>query len=163
MKVSAKDNMFDKGKILVNTFNFNERTNFMKEYNIVNNSYKITSSTFENVHKYLNIADASIFFIPPTYSKQASTPTKFAENLLCHLPSITNIGVGDMEYYMNNYDVGFIFDLNDIDSNINFVISNIMSILLKCETYKFDVIFNKYFDKEKAVKSYDTIYAKLIV
>ncbi len=133
---------------------------FLK-YHIPENNYKIKTSTFENMHKYLNISNASIFFIPPTYSKQASTPTKFAENLLCHLPSITNLGVGDMDYYMMNYNVGSIFDLNDCKNDINNVVSEIMKVLLFNNTYDFDILFHKYFDKVNAVNDYDKIYAKL--
>ena len=133
-----------------------------EQYKIENHLYKITSSSFEDMHKYLNIADASIFFIPPTYSKQASTPTKFAENLLCHLPSITNKGVGDMQFYMKNYNVGLIFDLRDIEDNIDNIIFYMMKTKKTNQNYEFDVLFEKYFDKEKAVESYDRIYSKLI-
>ena len=133
-----------------------------QKFGIDKNIYKVFSSSFENVHKYLSISNASIFFIPPTYSKQASSPTKFAENLLCHLPSITNNGVGDMEYYMNQFNVGFIFDLTDVESNLETLLPTMFQVLSTNKGGDFDLLFDKYFDKEVAVEKYDKIYKKLV-
>lgn len=133
-----------------------------KKYNISSEKYLISSSSFHDVHKYLNIATASIFFIPPTFSKQASAPTKFAENLLCNLPSITNSGVGDMDYYIKNNNVGLVLDLYNDSYKINEKIKQINDFLInkkECNCYE---LYNKYFNKANAVKTYDKIYSKIL-
>ena len=56
------------------------------DYQLPSERVKVSSSSFDEVYKYLNIADISLFFIKASYSKQASAPTKFAENVVCRLP-----------------------------------------------------------------------------
>jgi glycosyltransferase involved in cell wall biosynthesis len=132
---------------------------FDKE-NIGKSNFKIISSSLPEMYKYLNIADFSIFFIPPTYAKKAMAPTKFAENVACYLPSITNRGVGDMEFYLDRYKVGKLVDLENIDY------AEILDFVNNRETYidkkDFDELFNSYFDKKIAVEKYNNIYKRIV-
>jgi hypothetical protein len=57
------------------------------EYELDKQRVRFQEVNFYEMHKYLNIADASLFIIKPTFSKTASAPTKFAENLACGLYS----------------------------------------------------------------------------
>jgi len=135
------------------------------QYQLLADKIKITSSPFDEMYKYLNIADASIFFIKPSYSKQASAPTKFAENVACHLPSITNIGVGDMEFYLKQYNVGFLVDLSKLNDNLKDVAREILE-QLEHQPFKKDdyqKLFNQHFDKDRAVQKYQVIYKQLNV
>ena len=130
----------------------------LREYQIDKSRVILKSVPFEKVNLFLNIADYSIFFIKPSYSKQASAPTKFAENVACHLPSITNKGVGDMEYYLTQYKVGKLVDLD----NINY--EEVLSFIKKPDIVDedFDKLFNEHFDKKMAVEKYNSIYERLI-
>ena len=130
----------------------------LQEYKIDKSKVILKSVPFEKVNQFLNISDFSIFFIKPSYSKQASAPTKFAENVACHLPSITNKGVGDMEYYLTQYKVGKLVDLDDIDYN------EILKFIEKPDIVDedFDKLFNEHFDKKMAVEKYDNIYKRLL-
>jgi len=125
--------------------------------------YLIIESKFTEVYKYLNIADFSMFFIPPTFAKQAMAPTKFAENVACYLPSITNSGVGDMEYYVNRYSVGYIIDWDKLNNNFDDIVNEVYSYMenYKLDIKQYDELFNKYFDKSIAIKKYNEIYQKL--
>lgn len=134
--------------------------NIISKYNLPKEKVKIMSSDFNLMYKYLNISDYSIFFIKPSYSKEASAPTKFAENVICHLPSITNSKVGDMEYNINQYNVGFLVELDNIDlENITSKILNTPNEYFKKDN--FDNLFYKHFDKNSAVKSYMKIYLQI--
>ncbi len=133
----------------------------LQEYKIDKSKVILKSVPFEKVSQFLNISDYSIFFIKPSYSKQASAPTKFAENVACHLPSITNKGVGDMEYYLTQYKVGKLIDLE----NINYEeYEEILKFIEKPDINEndFEKLFNEHFDKKMAVKKYDNIYKRLI-
>lgn len=133
----------------------------LEKYQIKNEKVIVKSVKFEEVYKYLNISRYSIFFIKPSYSKQASSPTKFAENVACLLPSITNSNVGDMEYYMCQYDVGMLFDLNNF--NVEDISRKIIRNLDKIyDSNIFEQLFFKHFNKESAVRKYEGIYQKLI-
>lgn len=134
-----------------------ERNDFpMKKVNI-------TSSTFDKMYQYLGIADLSLFFIKPSYSKQASAPTKFAENVSCHLPSITNSDVGDMSYYLERYHVGHVINLHTLEDNMEIEATNIIK-KISSKSFNpsdFNSLFNEHFDKKIAIQKYQQIYEKL--
>ena len=136
---------------------------FIKEifnkYELPQEQVKISSSTFNEVHKYLNIANASLFFIKPSFSKQASAPTKFAENVACFLPSITNRGVGDMGYYLDKYNVGMLIDIEKLDKEIEVISKNILiQMENKIKKDDYEKLFYEHFDKDMAVNKYQIIY-----
>jgi len=60
----------------------------------------------DEIPTYLNAADLSVSFIKPSYSKQASSPTKNAEYLASGLPIIANAGVGDVDKLVTENRVG---------------------------------------------------------
>ena len=124
---------------------------------------QIMSSSFIEMYKYLSIADYSIFFIKPSYSKQASAPTKFAENVACILPSITNTRVGDMEYYLNKYDTGYLVNLSNISSDLELMAKRLLEDIetKSVNRTEYNKLFNTHFDKEMAVKKYQSIYESL--
>jgi glycosyltransferase involved in cell wall biosynthesis len=136
-----------------------------KQHQLPAERVKISSSSFDEVHKYLNIADASLFFIKPSYSKQASAPTKFAENVACHLPSITNGDVGDMEYYIKQYDVGILIDLKRLNTEPEVLTSDILEQVFSknFDNGVYDKLFCKHFDKKMAVEKYQHVYNLLTV
>lgn len=53
------------------------------------------------VPSYLGLANASICFIKPVFSKKASSATKIAESWAMNLPVVTNPGWGDIERLHN--------------------------------------------------------------
>ena len=134
------------------------------KYQIAEERVRILSSSFDEVHKYLNIADASLFFIKPSYSKKASAPTKFAENVACRLPSITNGNVGDMSFYLEQYDVGTVIDLESLDENLETVAQDILNQMKDSVVNEddFEKLFSEHFDKDMAVKKYNKIYLDLV-
>lgn len=57
----------------------------------------VTESARKDVPHYIEMSNASIFFIKPAFSKKASSPTKMAEVLLMGKPVICNAGIGDVD------------------------------------------------------------------
>ncbi|WP_157940086.1 hypothetical protein, partial [Vibrio splendidus] len=115
--------------------------------------------------KYLSFAHASIFIIKPTYSKRASAPTKFAENLCCHLFSITNNDIGDMNGFITKYpEVGFSFDISEIKTNVKQLSSDLLISLdsYNKESNQFQTLYEQHFSGEQAVKDYSDLYVKLV-
>jgi len=70
--------------------------------------YLVMGVAPKDIRKYLSAADAAISFVKPTYSKQASSPTKNAEYLACGLPIVVNAGVGDTENQITADRVGVV-------------------------------------------------------
>lgn len=59
--------------------------------------FSVRSVAPQDVAAHVIAADIALSFIPPTYSKQASSPTKIAEYLACGVPVVSTAGVGDID------------------------------------------------------------------
>ena len=57
----------------------------------------LISSSRIDIPYYISLSSASLFFIKPTFSKSASSPTKMGELLSMGIPIITNTGIGDVD------------------------------------------------------------------
>ena len=66
----------------------------------------ITSCIHKDVPLNISLFDSSIFFIRPTYSKKASSPTKQGEIMAMGIPLICNYGVGDTDEIVKKYKAG---------------------------------------------------------
>jgi glycosyltransferase involved in cell wall biosynthesis len=64
--------------------------------------FKVLSVPRNQVPLYCSIADASIVFIKPSFSKKASSATKMAEVMAMGLPVITNAGWGDVDHFISH-------------------------------------------------------------
>jgi glycosyltransferase involved in cell wall biosynthesis len=76
----------------------------------------VISVLHHEVPHYISLMDASIFFIKPTFSKKASSPTKQGEIMAMGIPLICNSGVGDTDRIVNNYKAGIVIDSFDADT-----------------------------------------------
>jgi len=137
----------------------------LDEYNLDGSKVNVTEVGFYDMYKYLNIADASLFIIKPTYAKIASAPTKFAENLACSLFSITNNGIGDMDIFFSEHpEVGYSFDIEALESSLDELSDTILQQLAieKKDIKEFGLLYNKSFSKEMAIEKYSAIYDALV-
>ena len=127
---------------------------------IDNSAVRIISAERNEIPGLLAICNASIFFIIPTYSKKASSPTKFGESLAMGIPVICNIGVGDGDYIMQNNNAGWVVDGFDTNS-FQKVIQQIKakSSIEKREVRK---IGEQYFSLEHGIEKYDLVYRQLL-
>ena len=82
----------------------------MKEKGMTQKDFSIRSSSYNDVPKWISVADASVLFIKPAFSKKASCATKFGESLACGIPVIINSDVGDMDDIVRSNRVGVVID-----------------------------------------------------
>lgn len=139
-------------------------SNKLSEYKIEKSRVEVKEINFYEVYKYLNISDASIFIIKPTFAKKASAPTKFAENLCCGLFSITNNGIGDMNsFFVKNDTLGYSFDIQDISIKLNTICENIL-IRMKKERLdsEYKNTYYENFSNDMAIVKYSNIYNTLL-
>ncbi|MCC5931184.1 MAG: glycosyltransferase [Cyclobacteriaceae bacterium] len=64
----------------------------------------VTPATREEMPLYLSLGSKAISYIQPSFSKQASSPTKLAEYLAMGLPCECNEGVGDVDTLINQFN-----------------------------------------------------------
>lgn len=133
----------------------------LKEYNISEASVKVLDVKYGEVNRYINIADVSLYFITPSYSKKAAAPTKYAEFVCVNLPSITNSGIGDMDYYINRFNTGVIAD------PFNITIESVRRSLLRIEDLSarpmYKELYESKFSIKVAVAQYQNIYDELAI
>jgi glycosyltransferase involved in cell wall biosynthesis len=78
----------------------------MTDRGVLKEEFGIVSALPSDVPSYLSAADAGLSFIKPCFSKQASSPTKYAEYLGCGLPLIINAGIGDSDALIEDESAG---------------------------------------------------------
>lgn len=138
---------------------------FLDKYQIQKDQYKIFSVPFDQVGRYLNCADVCVFFIKPSFAKQASAPTKFAELVACHLHSITNTEYGDMEYYLHSHRVGLLLNLHDVHADTKAQAIKALNFIKQTshsDVEDFNRLFDQHFSRQIAVERYEDIYDDLI-
>jgi glycosyltransferase involved in cell wall biosynthesis len=83
----------------------------------------ITSTTHQLVPLHISLFDLSVFFIRPTYSKMASSPTKQGEIMAMGVPLVCNAGVGDTDEIVRRYEAGVVLpelDAPHYEANCSF-------------------------------------------
>lgn len=80
----------------------------LREAGVPGDRYQIGSASPRDVPDILVAADVGLSFIQPSYSKQASSPTKIGEYLAAGLPIIVNSGVGDLDSLVEDSAVGVV-------------------------------------------------------
>jgi glycosyltransferase involved in cell wall biosynthesis len=90
----------------------NPETIFSKaiEMGIQKENIRVKSVFHHEVATCISLFTASIFFIRPTYSKKASSPTKQGELMAMGVPVICNSGVGDTERIVREFHSGIVID-----------------------------------------------------
>lgn len=141
---------------------------YLRKYPLPKTRYQIISLPFEKMNAYLNLADLYVFFIKPSFAKQASLPTKFAEGVACHIYSVTNTQYGDIEYYINQYPIGYLIELNEIHNETNRAADKVLSYLMSLKDQManekaFDELISEHFSHQLAVARYQKIYEEMAV
>jgi glycosyltransferase involved in cell wall biosynthesis len=119
----------------------------------------VTYAPREQVPAYLAISDCSIFFIRPSFSKTASSPTKHAELMGMGVPVICN-DIGDTGHIIEATKTGIVvkaFTDHDYDSTVD-RLRDLLEIPREIiRKAAFD-----YFDLEKGAENYAALYSKIL-
>jgi len=117
----------------------------------------ITSCRHNEVPLNISLFDHSIFFIRPTYSKKASSPTKQGEIMAMGIPLICNARVGDTDLVVEKYQAGQVLtDLTDaaylqsFETELNFIKSKTIEGA------------REFYGLEEGVRRYLSVYEKLL-
>jgi glycosyltransferase involved in cell wall biosynthesis len=118
----------------------------------------IQSGQRREVPVLLSLSSLSVFFIRPTYSKIASSPTKQGEIMALGIPIVCNEGVGDTSNIVNRYNSGVTVN--------KFNREEYSKAIAAFEQTRFDKKMIRegakdYFGLEKGIQSYEKMYLKL--
>lgn len=139
-----------------------EKPEFIKEEAVKKNlnpdDFIVTSVLHDQVPIHISLFDQSIFFIRPSYSKKASSPTKQGEIMAMGVPLICNSGVGDTDEIVLKYNSGKVISTFTAESYLEVIQEN----------ESFDPIeiakgAKNYFALEEGVNRYLSVYKAIDV
>ena len=131
----------------------------LKSLNISQSEVRIISSDYNHMPNYIDIMNASMFFVTIGFSGKAVSPTKQSEVLSMGKPIVANAGLGDTDIILKENNLGVLVSSFEQDC-----LKHAASILLKTE-FNAEEIRNatiKEFSLQKAINRYEKIYAKLV-
>lgn len=133
----------------------------LKEFNIPADKVTLDKVTFQDMPQRLAEFEVALFYIHPYFSKRASAATKLGELFATGIPVLTNAGVGDHEYYVNNFQTGKILDFDHTD-HYNFI--EIMDELRSAETaLKCRNLAEEYFSIDHGIEEYKKVYRQIFI
>lgn len=127
-----------------------------REKGIDTASITIVSCLHRDVPLHLSLFDLSIFFIRPTFSKKASSPTKQGEIMAMGIPLVCNQGVGDTDLVVQKYRSGEVIGTLEESAYQRSAAS-----LPVCDPEEIKAGAADFFSLEKGTASYLEIYKRL--
>ncbi len=127
-----------------------------KKHGVALDTLIIVSSSRADMPYYISMSSASLFFIKPTFSKSASSPTKMGELLSMGIPIITNAGVGDVDCIIQDTKCGVIIS-NFQNTDYEMAIADLLE---NCNLYQKNTVStaNRYFSLNDGVEKYAGVY-----
>ncbi len=119
----------------------------------------VVSAQRAEVPYLLSLSSASLFFITPTFSKKASSPTKQGEIMSLGIPIICNDGVGDTGQIIKESACGILLETLTV-SSFEKAVEN-FDQLLQIPPEKIRTIALQKFSLENGVESYSNVYKQI--
>ena len=119
----------------------------------------ILGTNYAKVPRYLAASDWGLFFIRPTFSKQASSPVKLGEILAMDTPIICNAGVGDVDAVLRQHGVGCV--VAEFNENAYQTTAQQLQTGYRPPDGLMRTTALQYFSLEKGVQLYAKIYQQL--
>lgn len=127
-----------------------------KERGIDPDKISVISVLHHEVPHYTSLMDASIFFIKPSYSKKASSPTKQGEIMAMGVPLICNSNVGDTDLIVSKYHAGTVIEAFNTETyKKNIIDPNLFDSNAIAEGAK------DYFALDEGVRRFKDVYEKI--
>jgi glycosyltransferase involved in cell wall biosynthesis len=119
------------------------------ESNISREDLTVTSASRAEMPAYISLINMGIFFITPTFAKQATSPTKLFEMLAMNKPIITNAGVGDAQKIFQELECGYLiqdFTVQEYQKAADWVKTNSQNKGFNLSCYSLEYGASKYYE-----------------
>jgi glycosyltransferase involved in cell wall biosynthesis len=133
--------------------------NAAKKLNIPKALIVVKKAERSEVPYLIALSKFSIFFIKPSYSKKASSPTKLAEILGMGVPVICNSNVGDVQSIVEEGNVGVV--INEFNKAQYEIAIERMIALLPADNISIANYAKKYASLEDGINKYLKIYTDI--
>ena len=120
----------------------------------------VKSAARSEVPAVASVSDLSVFFIRPSFSKKASSPTKMGELMAGGIPLIVNAGVGDVEQIMQDGGNGRVIqqftadEYHDVCRELDSILAEDPERTIQCA--------QKWYSLEQGTNHYKLIYQRLL-
>lgn len=120
----------------------------------------VKSAPRQEVPLFASISNLSVFFIRPSFSKKASSPTKMGELMAGGIPLIVNAGVGDVDEIMQDGGNGRVIqnftttEYHDVCRDLDSILAENPERTIQCA--------QKWYALEQGVARYTLIYKRLL-
>lgn len=131
--------------------------NTAKQLGLKKEDIQVISVKHQEVPLYISLFDVSIFFITPSFSKKASSPTKQGEIMSMGIPLICNAGVGDTDMVVKKYNAGQIVPSTSLSDLEHFHLD--LSIFDKEKTQQGA---SEFYGLESGIEKYASIYTQIL-
>ncbi|WP_343636920.1 glycosyltransferase [Fluviicola sp.] len=128
-----------------------------KELGIDPEVIRVVSVQHQKVPCFIALFDCSIFFIRPSFSKKASSPTKQGEIMAMGVPLICNAGVGDTDEIVQRYNAGLVLK-DTSEASLSYFSLDFPDF----DREKAISGAKEYFSLEKGVAGYFSLYDRFI-
>ncbi len=122
---------------------------------------RILKAARKEVPEIAAMSTVSIFFIKPSFSKKASSPTKMGELMAAGIPLIVNSGVGDVETILRDGGNGHVIGSFTPENYRESV--DRLDALVKSNPANSIACANRWYSLSEGVKRYKAIYQKMEV
>jgi glycosyltransferase involved in cell wall biosynthesis len=119
---------------------------------------RILKAARKEVPEIAALSTVSIFFIKPSFSKKASSPTKMGELMAAGIPLIVNAGVGDVETILRDGGNGHVIGSFSTENYRESV--DRLDALLKSNPANSVACANRWYSLNEGVNRYKAIYQK---
>ncbi len=131
------------------------------EKGILRNKIIIKPAQRKEVPALLSLSDASVFFIKPSFSKQASSPTKQGEIMSMGIPLICNSGIGDTDLIVKEANSGVVCN-SFSDASYDEAILLLTKTISIEKRNQIRQSANKYFSLKEGIASYNDLFNLLL-
>lgn len=134
--------------------------NAANEIGIPKDKIVVTKASYNNIPYFLALSHFSIFFIRPTFSKTASSPTKQGEVMSMGIPIICNVGIGDTDTIIVSNNYGIVINTTTANEYENIIMNFDRYLNIPPEKIRQGAI--EYFSLERGIEKYNKIYQSLL-
>ncbi|MES2734548.1 MAG: glycosyltransferase [Bacteroidota bacterium] len=131
-----------------------------QQKNIPVSAITVRKAERKEVPVFLSLVDISLFFIRPTYSKKASSPTKQGELMSMGIPVICNAGVGDTDWVIKTYQSGILVEQFTHEAYAGAIqqINNLLAL----DKVPIRRGAEEFYSLQKGIESYQFVYDQLM-
>lgn len=135
---------------------------WLQDHPLYGNKIILKTLTRDQMPAFYSLLDASVYFIKPTFSKLASSPTKLAELMIMGIPVVVNKGIGDQDQIIADSKGGVIIENMD-EKSFKHTANQLIELITLFNKQNVIRYAKENFALRIGIENYTQVYKKLTV